>query len=701
VKFAFKSPGALLPWVICLLLVLAVWAVFGQTVRYDFINYDDDLYVYENPMVTGGLSFSKIVWVFTHNNGLDEWLPLTDISHMADWQLYGANAGGHHLTNVVLHAATSALLFLVLRAMTGAMWRSALVAAIFAVHPLRVESVAWVAERKDVLSGFFFMLTLWAWYRHVQKRSKIEMQHWEDALSLLDPRRWTFAYYLALICFALGLMSKNMLATLPFVLLLLDYWPLNRAPADPADGDPRLKVWLALILEKAPFFLLSALSSVITFIAQKVDVEAIQGLSVPWRLGNAVLAYVDYLAHMIYPAGLALLYPRPGMDLPVWRVVGSLLVLLVISGMVLAGRKKFPYVLVGWLWYLGMLVPVIDVMQARDQTRADRYTYLPQIGLSLLVVWGVTEFCRTWRYRQFILGGTAVVTLVGLMAAAHAQTGYWKNSISIWTRTLAITPQSSVAHCNLGIALAGQGKLDEAAEEFKQALRIQPDDAKSLDNLGKILAGQGKLAEAGERFQEALRLNPDDVKTLNNLGAILVSQGKPADAVTYLKKAVQLKPDYADADYNLGNALALQGNLDDAVQAYQQALQLKPDYAAARTNLERVRAAQAQSPGPAQDVGPTTNSNDPNVLNYWGVMLARQGRVDEAIQQFERALQINPNDASTHNNLGIALASQGKADEAYQQFTQALNLARAANNTVLADSILERLKAYEPAVLRP
>ena len=708
-KFTSKSFRNWVPWAICLFLALAVWAVFGQTIRYDFINYDDDIYVYENPVVTGGLTAAKIGWVFVHDNGLDEWLPFTDISHMLDWQLYGANAGRHHLTNVVLHAATAILLFLALRAMTGATWRSAFVGAVFAVHPLRVESVAWVAERKDVLSGLFFMLTLWAWYRHTQKRSNIMegIQYWEDSLSVLNPRHWTLGYWLALGFFAMGLMSKNMLVTVPFVFLLLDYWPFGRVSAGPATGpaspNHQSLIWFALVLEKVPFFFLSGLSSFITFIAQKVDVESVRGLSIPWRVGNALMAYVDYLGHMIYPDGLALLYPHPRMDLSFWRIAGSVLILLVISALVVLGRRKYPYLPVGWLWYLGMLVPVIDIMQAGDQTRADRYTYLPEIGLAILVAWGAVELCGSWRYRRIVLGATAGVTLAGLMVTAHAQTGYWTNSVAIWTRTLSCTPQSSVAHCNLGIALANQGLLNDAVIQFEQALQINPDDSKSLDNLGKILAGEGKLAEAGQRFERALRLNPDDVKTLNNLGAVLVSEGKPADAVPYFNKALQLKPDHAEAYFNLGNALAAQGNLGDAVQAYQQALELKPDYAAARTNLERVQTAQAQLPGAALNSGAAlqSNSNDPNVLNYQGVMLARQGRVDEAIEQFERALQNNPNDAATHNNLGIALASQGKSGEAYQQFTQALDLARAQNNTALADSIMERLKAYEPAVLRP
>jgi protein O-mannosyl-transferase len=732
-----QSHNRWLSFAVCLFLALAVWAVFGQTLRYEFVNYDDDIYIYENPTITGGLNLHKIGWVFTHDNGLDEWFPLTDISHMLDWQIYGPDAGGHHLTNVLLHAATAILLFLVLRKMTGTLWRSAFVAAVFAIHPLRVESVAWVTERKDVLSGLFFMLTLWMWARYAQKRSRVEGRESNagSASWALDPRRWTLDYYLALVFFILGLLSKTMLVTLPFVLLLLDYWPLNRLSSSvPRIPRPRLPAWPGLVLEKVPFLLVSAVACVPTVLVQKNVGSVVQGLTFPWRVGNALMAYVDYLGHMIYPVGLALIYPHPGKHLSVWRVGLSVLVLFIISVGILAGRRKHPYLLVGWLWYLGMLVPVIDFMQAGEQARADRYTYLPQIGLYILVAWGAVECCDSWRYRRAILGSAAGVILAGLLAGSYVQTAYWQNSVSIWTHTLAYTSQSPVAHCNLGIALAAKGKLEEAVQHFNQALQLNPDDAKALNNLGKVLTTQGKFNEAMQHFERVLQLNPNDAKALNNSGVTLAFQGKPNEAMQYYERALQLKPDYAEAHYNWGNALTAQGKLDEAVQHYQRALQinpdfpevhcnlglvltrqgkldeavqhyqralqLKPDYAVARNNLGSVLAAQEKLDGAAQyyEQALQLNPNNADALNNLGVVLARQGKLDEAIQHFDRALQLNPDDASTHNNLGITLASQGKLDDAIKQFQQALNLARARNNTALAESILTRLQHYQSAL---
>lgn len=690
-------------WGICVLLALAVWAVFGQTIRYGFINYDDDIYVYDNPVVTGGLSPGNMVGVFFHNNGLDEWLPLTDLSHMLDWQLYGAKAGGHHLTNVLLHAATTILLFLVLHAMTKALWRSAFVAAVFAVHPLRVESVAWVAERKDVLSGLFFMLTLWAWMHHVHAQPTVKYGEEESLFSTLDPRHWTKGYYAALIFFALGLMSKNMLVTMPVILLLLDYWPLGRVSSATEVRGPLIHRWRGLLVEKVPFLLLSAVACVTTLVAQQVDVQVVHGLSLSWRVENAVMAYADYLGHMFYPVGLALLYPRPEMHLPWWRVGLSLLTLALVSIAVVAGCRRHRYLPVGWFWYLIMLLPVIDIMQAGNQTRADRYTYLPQIGLSILIAWGAVDLLGSWRHRRLVLAGAAVLILGSCMVMAHRQTTYWKDSVSIWTRTLACTPGSAIAHCNLGIALARQGKTAEAVQQFNEGLALNPDDAKTLDNLGKIFASAGQLDQAVRCFNQALQLNPEDVKTLNNLGATLVAEGKSDEAIQYFQRAVRLRPDYAEAYFNLGNALARQGKLDDAEQAYQQALQVKPDYAEASNNLERIVAAKEQTAGAAQyyEQAVEANPNNPDALNNWGVMLARQGKVDEAIQEFDRALELNPDDASTHNNLGMALQSEGKSNEAFQQFVQALNLARARNNSALVDSILARLKTLQPDAVQP
>lgn len=711
-----------MPWGVGCFLVLLVGIVFGQTLWHGFINYDDDLYVYQNPDVTGGLVLHKIFGAFTHATGPDEWYPLTEISHMLDWQLYGANAGGHHLTNVLLHAANSILLFLLLRKMTGALWPSAFVAAVFAVHPLRVESVAWVAERKDVLSGFFFLLTLWMWVRYVQKRPPIEAK----SIMAYDPRQWTWDYYLALGFFILGLMSKASIMTLPAVLLLLDCWPLSR---------PRF--WPALILEKAPFLLVGAVAGAITVLTQKDVVQSVHDLTVPWRIGNALLAYADYLWHMVFPVGLALLYPAPDSHLSPLQVGAAAGLLIVISAGVVMGRKKYPFLLMGWLWFLIMLLPMIDMQQAGDQTRADRYTYLAQIGLYILITWGMTGIWRSWKLSQQVLQFAAGIILVALAVDACALTASWKDSITIWTRTLAQTPQSGVAHCNLGIALAGQGDWDDAVTNFEQALQMNPNDARVLDNLGKVLIAQKKPDDAIQYFNRALQLDPNDAKAINNSGVALGVEGKTDEAIQHYQHALQIDPRYAEASFNLGNAwlnqgklddaagayqqatqlqpnfaeaecnwglvLARQGNMDEAIEHYQRALQINPDYAAARNNLAAAETVREKLDDAAShyEQALQLNPNDPDALNNMGVVLARQGKFDDAIQDFNRALQINPDDASTHNNLGITLVSQGKKDEAIQQFQQALSLAQAQNKTALADSIRKRLDTYQPMLLQP
>ncbi len=359
---------------VCLFLAAIVWIVFGQTVHYDFVNYDDPAYVYQNPAITQGLSWSGVAWLFTHAD-VNTWFPVTDITHQLDWQIYGANAGGHHLTNVLLHAATAILLFLVLRKMTGAFWSAAFVAAVFAIHPLRVESVAWVEERKDVLSGLFFMLTLGAWTHHVEKQARAE-----NSFFIPPYRFWKGDYFLALAFFAFGLMSKSMLVTLPLVLLLLDYWPLNRV----ASGPSLRKAWLWLVLEKVPFLLLSGGICIVTLLTQDKVVKVMQNLTIPWRIGNAMQAYVDYLRHMIYPVGLTVSYSHSETYPFIWKVIPTVVILFSISTAAFSARRKYPYLIIGWLWYLIMLLPVIDIVQVAHNARADRYTYLPQIGLYIL-----------------------------------------------------------------------------------------------------------------------------------------------------------------------------------------------------------------------------------------------------------------------------------------------------------------------------
>lgn len=741
---AWKSAG------ICVLLALAVWIIYGRTIHYDFINYDDDAIVYENPEVTRGLDLHEIGRVFTENSGRDSWFPVTDVSHMLDWQLYGPNAGGHHLTNVLLHAATAILLFLALQTVTGALWRSAFVAAIFAVHPLRVESVAWIAERKDVLSGFFFMLALLAWGQYALYRKAPESEapavegpnnsgsrldaassgaqdshpavpSSEIAPGVMDPRNWTAGYRWALVFFSVGLLSKSMIVTFPVVLLILDFWPLRR-----------FKTWpvAQLFLEKWPFYLISAAGCAVTVLTQPHVVSAAHHFTLSWRLGNALMAYTDYLGHMIYPVGLGLLYPHPPAHLPLAKVCLSVLVLLGVSAGAVIGRSKCPYLMAGWLWYLVMFLPVIDIMQTGDQARADRYTYLPQIGLYLAIAWGFADLFRSVPFRRVILGCAAVAILAALSAAAYVQTTYWKSSISIWTRTLSRWPQSYIAHCNLGIALADQGDVTGAVQHFNQALQINPDDAKSINNLGKVRTSEGNPNAAIQDFHQALQLEPDNVKILNNLSVALADEGKVTEAVQDLEHALQLKPEYAEAYFNLGNIYAAQSDYDDAAQNYQAALEINPDFAEARCNLGLMLAKQGKLDDAIDDYeqairlkpnyldalnnlggayaarGETNEAveyyqqavqlkpDNPNTLNNLGVALARQGKLDDAIQCFNRAVQLNPKDASSQNNLGITLANEGKMNDAIEHLREALYLARAQNQTALEESIRARLERY-------
>ena len=460
---------------VCIFLAAIIWVVFGQTLHHEFVNYDDLGYVYDNPAVTHGLTLQGIEWAFTHSVRAN-WHPLTMLSHMLDCRFYGLNAGGHHLTSLLLHTATAVLLFLVLRRMTGFLWRSAFVAAVFAIHPLRVESVAWVSERKDVLSGLFFMLTVGAYGRYVEK-SKVQ-----------DPRSKVF-YGLALVFFALGLMSKPMLVTLPFVLLLLDYWPLGRVsrlhsvPARQASDKyqvsgpdshvmhnaSRITPQIShLLLEKAPLFGLAVASGVVTLYAQRGAIQSFEQISLPLRVGNALMSYVIYLGQMFWPSGLAVLYPFAAEDVGVSGVVLSLVLLAGISAGAFVLRRR-RYFLTGWLWYLIMLVPVIGLVQVGAQARADRYTYLPQIGLYLLLTWAAADLCTGWRHRRAVLGGGATVILVALIFCARVQTSYWRNSESLWAHTLACTSDNFIAQNGLGATLLQKGKLDEAITHYQKS----------------------------------------------------------------------------------------------------------------------------------------------------------------------------------------------------------------------------------------
>jgi tetratricopeptide (TPR) repeat protein len=561
---------------ICIFLAAMVWMVFGQTLGHEFVNYDDDLYVYDNPAVNRGLNLQGVEWAFTHIVA-SNWHPLTMLSHMLDCQLYGLKAGGHHLTNVLLHTASAILLFLVLRRMTGYLWRSALVAAVFAIHPLRVESVAWVAERKDVLSGLFFMLTLWAYTRYAQGRSRVQGRaSGAQAVPASDPRPWTLDYCLVLLFFAMGLLCKPMLVTLPLVLLLLDYWPVQRDNRSTLPG---------VLLEKLPLFGLAFASCVVTIIAQREALQTFEQISLPLRVGNALMSYVAYLGQMFWPFGLAVLYPFTAWNVGVSAVVLSGVVLAGISTGVVILRRRCPYFLTGWLWYLIMLVPVIGIVQVGSQARADRYTYLPQIGLYMLLVWGVAEGCAGWRHRRVALGGLATVILAVLIYCARAQAACWRNSETLWTHTLACTSDNAIAQNNLGNALLKLGREDEAVAHFQKALELNPDFAEAHNNLGNFLFQKGDVDEAMARYQKALELKPDYAIARYNLGNTLIKKGDLDEAMAQFQMALQINSDYAEAHNNLGYALIQKRSVAEAITHFQKALQINPDYADARKNL--------------------------------------------------------------------------------------------------------------------
>ena len=558
--------------IICILLVGIVWIVFGQTLQHEFVNYDDNEYVYENPRITNGLTLDGVQWALTHVHA-SNWHPLTTISHMLDCQLYGLQPWGHHLTNVLLHSVAAIFLFLALRELTGALWPSAFVAAVFAIHPLRVGSVAWVAERKDVLSGVFFMLILWAYAGYARSNRP-------------SSRR----YAMLLVLFALGLMSKPTLVALPFVLLLLDYWPLRRFSGDNSTrgGSFPAKPVRYLLVEKIPFLALSAASCAITLLVQEGAMMA-RRLTFGDRVGNAAVSYATYLSQMIWPAHLAVFYPYPPGNLNIAQAILAFLLLMIISMIFFLWRGKFPFLLIGWLWFLGMLVPMIGIVQVGEQARADRYTYLAQIGLYLLVTWGAMELFARWRRGRQVLIAFALLIVTGLTVDSYFQTSFWRDSETLWNQTIANTSNNYIAHNDLGKAVLQKGRLDEAVVHFRKALEICTNCPEVYNNLGHVLARKGDWVNAVTSYQAALRSWPTpNAHNNNNLGIALAKVGKRDEAVEQFREALRIDEDYQEAHCNLALVLLELGRREEAVVHLREALRLKPDDAKIKAQLHQL-----------------------------------------------------------------------------------------------------------------
>ena len=544
---------------ICAGLIAIVWFVFGQTTTFPFVNFDDPEYVYEVPEINAGLTLHGIKWAFTHWPATN-WFPLKNISHMLEFQFYGFNPGAFHLTNVVLHAATAVLLFLVLRQMTGSIWRSAFVVAIFAIHPLRAESVVWIEERKDVLSGAFFMLTLAAYSHYVRKPS-------------------TGRYVTMSILFAAGLLSKPMLVTTPFILLLLDYWPLNRHQRTGARGQKsQTQIWLRLVVEKIPLFALSIIVGILTSRGIAPAHSAADQLPFLARIGNAFVSYLVYAWQMIWPANLGVFYPYSQNGLPIWQPAVAAAILLVATAVVFALRKSHPYLIVGWLWYLSMLLPVIGIIQVNLQAHADRYTYLPQIGFYLGIAWGIADLSANWRYRSQTVGFAAIVAIATLAMAARVQAAYWRDSETLWNHTIAVTKDNFFAHASVADLLMRRGRVSEAIAHSEEALRIRPGDADGQNNLGLALLQTGDVQRAAAHLEKALAINPGHMNAEVNLAWILATA--PNESTRDGARAVQLAEDVVRRAGHpnsivlrtLAAAYAESGRFSDAIDLAQEAI---------------------------------------------------------------------------------------------------------------------------------
>jgi len=640
-------------WVAGVLLILATLIVYLPVKDHQFVHLDDDLY--HNPHTQEGLTWANIAWALTALEA-GFWHPLTWWSHMLDYELFGLSPGGHHLMSLLLHTLNVLLLFGLLHRWTGALWRSFLVAALFALHPLNVESVAWVAERKNVLSTLFWFLTLGAYVHYVRK------PHW---------RR----YLWVVVLFVLGLMAKPMLVTLPCVLLLLDYWPLGRL--GPSWSEFRQKV-SKLLLEKAPLFALSVTSGILAIHAENKlgALPSLQQIPLDARLGNALTSFVAYLGKMVWPTDLAVFYPHPEVSLPVGQVILAILVIGTLTLLVLRGAASYPYLLVGWLWYLGTLLPVSGLIQVGHHSMADRYMYVPLIGVFILMVWGCTQWVEGSQVKKGWGIGACVFLLLGLSINTRLQLAHWQNSVSLFEHAIQSTADNYLAHNNLGTVFLEAGEIDKGMEQLAIALEIKPESPEVLYNLGFALKQKGHLDGAARYFSEALALNRDLAGAHNNLGLIRMAQGDGEKAIQHFSKALEMDPQLFEALNNLGTLLLGNGQPEKAISYFTRSLLLKPNQARAHNNLGAALDLQGHSEEAmthyhrALELAPYSYLTHNNL----GKMFMEKGDLEKAARHFSKVIEIEPRFGDAHFNLGVVRTSQGSVKKAVASFRQALKL---------------------------
>lgn len=648
------------PRTICLLLALLTVLAYSPLRHASSVVFDDPDYVGE-PHVQAGLTWDGVKWAFTTWHA-SNWHPLTWLSHMLDASLFGPNPGAEHLVNVLFHAANALLLFLLLYLATKKLWPAAFVAALFAWHPLHVESVAWISERKDVLSTFFGLLALLAYVRYAN----------ESNVQNSKSKTW---YVLALALFALGLMAKPMLVTLPFVMLLLDIWPLARSGAlpaatmaDEANNPSRLKTFAGLLAEKVPFFFLTLLSCVITFLAQRSEaVVSLEQRPLGLRVENALVAYAEYLAKTFWPAHLAVIYPLP-QDIPTWQIGGAAAVLLAISALAWLTRKRGPYCIIGWLWFLGTLVPVIGLVQVGGQALADRYTYFPLIGIFIVIAYGAADL-RRFRVPIVATSTAAALTLGACLYLTWFQIGFWQDSVKLFGHAIEITKNNAIAHINLGVALEQDNNPDGARSEYLKAIGIDPNRFQAHNNLANLLASAGAREDAQKEYQEALRLDPKAAMAHLNYGTLLSEMGRFDDAMREYDEAARLAPGDPRPLYLMGKACLRRGQSAEGVKHFRAALQLAPNDFETLTWLARVLAS----------------DENPTVRN-----------ATEAISLAQRANALTGGGQPfVQDTLGMAFAEAGRFKEAQDAVQKAIELATAAGSQKTIPEMQQRLRLYE------
>jgi tetratricopeptide (TPR) repeat protein len=632
------------PRLVGLMLAFVTLLVYLPAAHHTFVLYDDGDYITENLVVQNGLTWAGIKWAFTTWHA-SNWHPLTWISHMADCEMFGLNAGGHHFVSALFHAANAVLLFALLLCLTNSFWPSAFVAALFAWHPLHVESVAWASERKDVLSTFFELLALLAYVKTVTSdRWRVTGENSAARRSLVNCLQSPF-YFLAIFFFACALMSKAMPVTMPFVLLLLDYWPLQRVESfrlkverrEPPNLQPATSN-LQLLTEKIPFFLLSAASCVLTYLSQRTTaVVSLKGVPLDFRLENMLVSYVRYLLKLFWPENLAVLYPLPS-RYPWWQVTLAAAAMIAISWFVWRGRSRFAYLPVGWLWFLGTLVPVIGIVQVGSQALADRYSYFPSIGIFIAVAFGARDLAERFHFPKITTAIAAAVVLAACVFITEKQLSYWRNDESLFRRAVAATDENEVAHLNLGVTLERQNRYAEAIAEFHNALRIDPKSVETLNNLANLLDESGDTNAALAEYQKAVSLDPKAVEPRNNLGAFYVKTGQLDDAMKLYAEAMRLDPKDAHPYYLMGKLLLREGRDAEAIPQFRKAAQFAPDDFQMLAFMARVLAS-AENPQTrdgnaayilASKASALTDGVQPAMLDTLAMAYAELGRFDDA-----------------------------------------------------------------------